>query len=74
MMFAVPLKASPAPSWAGSAVFPARWSDACDRRRGEPVRRLCVDGVQDTFAFAIIIAVLMFRPQGLFTRRIAKKV
>lgn len=29
---------------------------------------------KDTFAFAIIIAVLMFRPQGLFTRRIAKKV
>ncbi len=29
---------------------------------------------KDTFAFAIIIAVLMVRPQGLFTRRIAKKV
>jgi branched-chain amino acid transport system permease protein len=29
---------------------------------------------KDTFAFAIIIVVLMFRPQGLFTRRIAKKV
>ncbi len=29
---------------------------------------------KDTFAFAIIIAVLMIRPQGLFTRRIAKKV
>ena len=29
---------------------------------------------KDTFAFAIIIAVLMFRPQGLFTRRIEKKV
>jgi branched-chain amino acid transport system permease protein len=29
---------------------------------------------KDTFAFVIIIAVLMVRPQGLFTRRIAKKV
>jgi branched-chain amino acid transport system permease protein len=29
---------------------------------------------KDTFAFGIIILVLMFRPQGLFTRRIAKKV
>jgi len=29
---------------------------------------------KDTFAFGIIIVVLMFRPQGLFTRRIAKKV
>jgi branched-chain amino acid transport system permease protein len=29
---------------------------------------------KDTFAFAIIIAVLMIRPQGLFTRRVAKKV
>src|SRR4029079_82901 len=29
---------------------------------------------KDTFAFAIIIAVLMIRPQGLFTRQIAKKV
>jgi branched-chain amino acid transport system permease protein len=29
---------------------------------------------RDTFAFGIIIVVLMFRPQGLFTRRIAKKV
>jgi branched-chain amino acid transport system permease protein len=29
---------------------------------------------KDTFAFAIIIVVLMFRPQGLFTRRIEKKV
>jgi branched-chain amino acid transport system permease protein len=29
---------------------------------------------KDTFAFSIIIAVLMVRPQGLFTRRIAKKV
>lgn len=29
---------------------------------------------KDTFAFGIIIAVLMVRPQGLFTRRIAKKV
>jgi len=29
---------------------------------------------KDTFAFAIIIAVLMVRPQGLFTRQIAKKV
>lgn len=29
---------------------------------------------KDTFAFGIIIAVLMFRPQGLFTRQIAKKV
>jgi branched-chain amino acid transport system permease protein len=29
---------------------------------------------KDTFAFGIIIFVLMFRPQGLFTRRIAKKV
>jgi branched-chain amino acid transport system permease protein len=28
---------------------------------------------KDTFAFGIIILVLMFRPQGLFTRRIAKK-
>jgi branched-chain amino acid transport system permease protein len=31
-------------------------------------------GFKDTFAFGIIIVVLMFRPQGLFTRRIAKKV
>jgi branched-chain amino acid transport system permease protein len=29
---------------------------------------------KDTFAFGIIIVVLMFRPQGLFTRRVAKKV
>ena len=29
---------------------------------------------KDTFAFGIIIAVLMVRPEGLFTRRIAKKV
>jgi branched-chain amino acid transport system permease protein len=29
---------------------------------------------KDTFAFGIIIMVLMFRPQGLFTRQIAKKV
>lgn len=29
---------------------------------------------RDTFAFTIIIAVLMIRPQGLFTRHIAKKV
>lgn len=29
---------------------------------------------KDTFAFAVIIAVLMVRPQGLFTRRISKKV
>jgi branched-chain amino acid transport system permease protein len=29
---------------------------------------------KDTFAFGIIIVVLMFRPQGLFTRRIEKKV
>lgn len=29
---------------------------------------------KDTFAFAIIIVVLMIRPQGLFTRRVAKKV
>jgi branched-chain amino acid transport system permease protein len=29
---------------------------------------------KDTFAFGIIILVLMFRPQGLFTRGIAKKV
>jgi branched-chain amino acid transport system permease protein len=29
---------------------------------------------KDTFAFGIIIAVLMIRPQGLFTRQIAKKV
>jgi branched-chain amino acid transport system permease protein len=29
---------------------------------------------RDTFAFGIIILVLMFRPQGLFTRRIAQKV
>lgn len=29
---------------------------------------------KDTFAFGIIILVLMFRPQGLFTRRVAKKV
>jgi branched-chain amino acid transport system permease protein len=29
---------------------------------------------KDTFAFGLIILVLMFRPQGLFTRRIAKKV
>lgn len=29
---------------------------------------------KDTFAFGIIILVLMFRPQGLFTRQIAKKV
>jgi branched-chain amino acid transport system permease protein len=29
---------------------------------------------KDSFAFGIIIAVLMFRPQGLFTRQIAKKV
>lgn len=29
---------------------------------------------KDTFAFGIIIIVLMFRPQGLFTREIAKKV
>ena len=28
---------------------------------------------KDTFAFGLIILVLMFRPQGLFTRRIAKK-
>jgi branched-chain amino acid transport system permease protein len=30
--------------------------------------------LRDAFAFGIIVAVLMFRPQGLFTRRIAKKV
>ena len=29
---------------------------------------------KDAFAFGIIIVVLMFRPEGLFTRRIAKKV
>jgi branched-chain amino acid transport system permease protein len=29
---------------------------------------------KDTFAFGIIIVVLMFRPQGLFTRQIGKKV
>ena len=29
---------------------------------------------KDTFAFGIIILVLMVRPQGLFTRQIAKKV
>ena len=29
---------------------------------------------RDSFAFGIIIAVLMIRPQGLFTRRIARKV
>jgi branched-chain amino acid transport system permease protein len=29
---------------------------------------------KDTFAFGIIIVVLMLRPQGLFTRRIGKKV
>jgi branched-chain amino acid transport system permease protein len=29
---------------------------------------------KDTFAFAIIILALMFRPEGLFTRRIGKKV
>jgi branched-chain amino acid transport system permease protein len=29
---------------------------------------------KDTFAFGVIILVLMFRPQGLFTRHIAKKV
>jgi branched-chain amino acid transport system permease protein len=29
---------------------------------------------KDTFAFGIIILVLMFRPQGLFTRQIAKTV
>jgi branched-chain amino acid transport system permease protein len=29
---------------------------------------------KDTFAFGIIIAVLMIRPQGLFTNQIAKKV
>lgn len=29
---------------------------------------------KDTFAFGIIIAVLMVRPQGLFTRQVAKKV
>jgi branched-chain amino acid transport system permease protein len=29
---------------------------------------------KDTFAFGTIILVLMFRPQGLFTRQIAKKV
>jgi branched-chain amino acid transport system permease protein len=29
---------------------------------------------RDTFAFGVIILVLMFRPQGLFTRRIAQKV
>ena len=29
---------------------------------------------KDTFAFGIIVLVLMFRPQGLFTRQIAKKV
>jgi len=29
---------------------------------------------KDTFAFGIIVLVLMFRPQGLFTRRIGKKV
>jgi branched-chain amino acid transport system permease protein len=29
---------------------------------------------KDTFAFGIIIAVLMIRPQGLFTRHIARKV
>jgi branched-chain amino acid transport system permease protein len=30
--------------------------------------------LKDAFAFGIIVAVLMFRPQGLFTRRVAKKV
>ncbi len=29
---------------------------------------------RDTFAFGVIIAVLMFRPQGMFTRAIARKV
>jgi branched-chain amino acid transport system permease protein len=29
---------------------------------------------KDTFAFGIIIVVLMIRPEGLFTRRVAKKV
>jgi branched-chain amino acid transport system permease protein len=29
---------------------------------------------KDAFAFGIIIVVLMFRPQGLFTRHVAKKV
>ena len=29
---------------------------------------------KDTFAFGVIILVLMFRPQGLFTRQIARKV
>jgi branched-chain amino acid transport system permease protein len=29
---------------------------------------------KDTFAFCIIIAVLMLRPQGLFTRRLEAKV
>jgi branched-chain amino acid transport system permease protein len=29
---------------------------------------------KDTFAFAIIVVVLMFRPQGLFTRQVGKKV
>ena len=29
---------------------------------------------KDTFAFGIIIVVLMFRPQGLFTRVVARKV
>jgi branched-chain amino acid transport system permease protein len=29
---------------------------------------------KDTFAFGIIIVVLMVRPEGLFTRRVAKKV
>jgi branched-chain amino acid transport system permease protein len=29
---------------------------------------------KDTFAFGVIVAVLMFRPQGLFTRQVGKKV
>jgi branched-chain amino acid transport system permease protein len=29
---------------------------------------------RDAFAFGVIIAVLMLRPQGLFTRQVAKKV
>jgi branched-chain amino acid transport system permease protein len=29
---------------------------------------------KDAFAFAIIVVVLMFRPQGLFTRQVGKKV
>jgi branched-chain amino acid transport system permease protein len=31
-------------------------------------------GFKDTFGFGIILLVLMFRPQGLFTRQVARKV